>query len=92
MIREARSLGIPTIALIDTDGDPPEARPGISALKLWPDALAHLGHSPEAGARLDDGTDKRRLEMQRGLGPVPLRRIYLLADGTEHAKIGRAHV
>ena len=58
--------------------------PGFPQLKLWRDAVAHLGDEPEALPRLHRQLeDKRSRRIHRGFSrePLPLRHIYILAEG-----------
>jgi hypothetical protein len=60
--------------------DRPMVYPGFPRLKLWPEALASLGESPEALPRLHPLFEKRALDVNRFSGtPVPLKGIYVLA-------------
>ncbi len=79
------SLVADDVTVIDTAASPPQVRPGITALKLWPDALARLGKPSDSFPTVDDRTEKRRLdphahELEIGAG---LRSVYLLDEGTE---------
>lgn len=57
--------------------------PGFPQLKLWPEAAAAVGISPEALPRLSAGEEKRSrcLAGAFWVDPLPLRAIYLLAEG-----------
>ena len=71
------------VTVIDTAVAPPNVRPGITALKLWPDALAHLGKSADSLPTLDGTTEKRRLDPHEGDLGARLECIYLLDEGAE---------
>ncbi len=77
-------MGYPLVAddvtVIDTSASPPMVQPGITALKLWPDSLDTLGKSARSLPRLDEETDKRRLEPQASVDPSELRAVYMLGD------------
>jgi len=81
------SKGYPLVAddvtVIDTGVSPPVVRPGITALKLWPDALEHLGKPADTFPTIDGSTEKRRLDPHEPEVGAKLRRIYLLDEGSE---------
>lgn len=57
--------------------------PGVTGLKLWPDAAAALGLDPATLPRIIPGSEKRRT---RALSPpeharVPLHTVYVLEEG-----------
>ncbi len=71
-------------AAIDTRTARPVVVSGVPLLKLWPDAVAALGDSPDSLPRLRPNVDKRaRRAASGGTEPVPLERIYILAPGRE---------
>ena len=59
--------------------------PGFPQLKLWPEAAASLGRVPAALSQLHPEFDKRACGARQGFShrPLPLRRIYLLAEGPD---------
>lgn len=62
----------------------PAALPGFPQLKLWPDALASLGETPEALPRIHARAVKRARRLAGvAAGPRPLRRLYVLGDGDD---------
>jgi len=59
----------------------PAALPGLSQLKLWPDAVTALGESPEDLPRIHASEEKRaRVADTVATSPRPLRRVYVLTD------------
>ena len=75
------------ILAIDLRRPKPLALPGFPYLKLWPDALASLGFSPESLPRLRPELDKRGYRLPKGFSytSVPLRRIFVLNHGSKLA-------
>ena len=69
------------VVAIDMTGCP-EVLPGISQLKLWPDALASLGEDATVLPRVHPQIEKRVRAVERPplIGPIPLERVYVLAD------------
>lgn len=65
--------------------DLPQAWPGFSQLKLWPDTVSDLGIDPEALPTLMSISEKRAYRLQGGFAtqPLPLKRIYVLGEGPE---------
>lgn len=63
------------------------ALPSFPQVKLWPEAAASIGHIPEDLPTLHPHTDKLSHYLSDGFchTPLPLKRIYVLAVGTEHA-------
>ncbi len=61
----------------------PMVLPGYPHLKLWPDSIASMGHSPEALPRLRPELEKRgyRVTNRFASAPVPLKGIYVLGRG-----------
>lgn len=58
------------------------ALPGFAQIKLWPDALRHLGHQPETYIPLRPAAVKRGVPVDpAGQGPLPLRHIFVLQQG-----------
>ncbi|EFK95994.1 hypothetical protein LDC_1990, partial [sediment metagenome] len=66
---------------IHHDDRAPVALPGPPQMKLWPDALAHLGFVPEELMAVHPGLDKR-LRSVEGAGPswarYPLRDVLIV--------------
>jgi len=62
-----------------------EALPGPAELKLWPDAIARLGESPDRFPIVDPGWEKTLVSRPRKArqGPMELGRVLVLADGDE---------
>jgi hypothetical protein len=59
----------------------PAALPGLSHLKLWPDAVTALGENPEDLPRIHPTEPKRaRTANSVTTTPRPLRRLYVLTD------------
>jgi hypothetical protein len=73
------------ILAIDTNCNPPMALPGFPHLRLWPDAIASLGHAPEALPRLRPELEKRSYPITDGFSstPVPLQCLYVLGYSSE---------
>lgn len=70
------------------DGGPALAQPGMPSLKLWRDALAHLGRSPE-GLRPDwFRAEKFHVPATRAQTPLPLARLCVL-EHDEAAEVGK---
>src|SRR5207245_732423 len=69
------------VAAIDMAGSPC-LLPGTPHLKLWPDALASLGEHADALPRVHPQVEKRAraIERRHPSEPVPLRRVYVLAQ------------
>lgn len=67
--------------------------PGYPQLKLWPDAAASLGHIPENLPQLNSQSDKRihRVAHNFPQTPLPLKRIYVLGEGSQHAIVNLPH-
>src|SRR5262249_19856803 len=65
------------------DHGEPAVVPGISRLKLKPDAIEHLRIPAEGLERVRDDSDKRGvpIDMRRADRPVPAKRIYVLMTG-----------
>ncbi len=57
--------------------------PGFPQFKLWPDALAAVGHDPEQFPRVFDELEKRARRIDEGFSaaPLALRRIFVLGVG-----------
>lgn len=60
--------------------------PAYPQFKLWPEAAASLGHDTESLPSVSQNSCKLAYKFPRGFQqtPLPLRRIYVLAKGTEH--------
>jgi hypothetical protein len=59
----------------------PAALPGLSQLKLWPDAVTALGENPEDLPRIHASEAKRaRIANTVATSARPLRRVYVLTD------------
>jgi len=74
------------VTAVRLDGSGPTVPPGFPQLKLWPEAAAALGASPETLVRLHPQLEKRAYDASRGFpeAPLPLTRIYVLAEGAHH--------
>lgn len=62
----------------------PWAWPGSPHMRLWPDAIAHLGVNAESLPRVHAGGEKRSFRPAQpfSLAAVPLARLYLLSRGS----------
>jgi hypothetical protein len=71
------------VAAISIGPDGPSALPGFPQVKLWPEAAALLGETPERLPILHPDFDKRGWSAARGFTGEPrrLERIYVLAAG-----------
>ncbi len=71
------------VALDVGESGSPRALPAFPQIKLWPDAVACLGASPDDLPRLSSLHDKRGLAVTTGFSqePVPLAAIYVLSGG-----------
>jgi hypothetical protein len=70
------------------DGGPALAHPGMPSVKLWRDALAHLGHDAE-GLRPDwFRAEKFHVPASRAQTPLPLARLCVL-ELDEAADVGK---
>ena len=72
------------VALDVGDTGNPMVRSGFPQIKLWPDAVVSLGVAPETLPQLHPQFEKRARRVARGFShePLPLRRIYVLAEDT----------
>ena len=81
----ARGCGLlaDDVTAIALDTECPTVLPGFPQLKLWPEAVISLGEAPERMPRLHPLFEKRAHRVARGFSrqPLPLRRIYILAEG-----------
>lgn len=68
------------IALLEP-GEPPSVRPGFGRLKLWEDALAHVGRDPEGLPRVHPEHTKRGLAVPCVQEARPLRAVLVLGRG-----------
>ena len=77
-----RAVVADDVVAVDLDAvGGPTALPGISRLKLWPDAVTALGESPEDLPRIHASEQKRaRGADSVATSPRPLRRVYVLTD------------
>ncbi|MBL8130213.1 MAG: hypothetical protein JNL42_00020 [Anaerolineae bacterium] len=67
------------------DGDVPVMLPGLSRLKLWPEAAAALGDDPEHLAQAFPKIEKRLRQIETpSQQPIPVRAIFLLDKGEQH--------
>jgi len=73
------------ILAIDLSLGHPLALPGFPHVKLWPETIALLGHSPEALPRLRSGLEKRSYRLNYGFSQLstPLKGICILSSGPE---------
>jgi hypothetical protein len=81
------------VVALDLDGDgAPMVLPAFPQLKLWPEAAAALGDTPELLPRLHPELEKRARSATRDFPRSPLRlsRIYMLSNGARHA-VARLH-
>jgi hypothetical protein len=71
------------VTAIQMDSNCPNVLPGFPQFKLWPDAVTALGDSPEKLPLLHPDFAKRAFRVTSGFsrGPLPLKRIYVLAMG-----------
>ena len=65
------------------EGEGPVVIPVAPAVKLWRNALQHLGGSPESLPRVWSQEDKYRLRLQETRERLPLREIYFLEWGED---------
>jgi hypothetical protein len=75
------------ITVIDVGPDGPTVFPGFPQLKLWPEAVVSLGEAPETLPQLHLLYEKRarRITREFSQSPLPLRCIYVLAEGSAPA-------
>ena len=73
------------ISAVDVTTDPPNISAGWQRIKLWPDALAALGHGPSTSELLRTGIDKRAQFVPRALpgAAIDVTRIYLLCPAEQ---------
>lgn len=73
------------ISAINVGTNPPSVMAGWQRIKLWPDALAALGHDHSSSELLRDGVEKRALSVHRPLSSwaVDVARIFVLSAGEE---------
>jgi hypothetical protein len=73
------------VTAIHMDSAGPIALPAYPQLKLWPNSIVALGHTPEALPVVHPDFPKRALRVTSGFAaaPSPLKRIYVIAPG-EH--------
>jgi hypothetical protein len=71
------------VTTIHMDSASPMVLPAFPQFKLWPDAVAALGKSPETLPTLHPDLDKRAYRVASGFArdPLPLKSIYVLAAG-----------
>jgi hypothetical protein len=88
-VMHARGHGLVAddISVIDVGPDGPMVFPGFPQLKLWPEAVVSLGEAPETLPRLHPLYEKRARPIVREFSqnPLPLRCIYVLAEGSAPA-------
>jgi hypothetical protein len=81
----ARGHGIVAddITAVEVAKDHPLVFPGFPQLKLWPEAVTALGEDPEMLYPLHPRLEKRGRRITEGFSPnpLPLRCIYVLAEG-----------
>ena len=81
----ARGYGVVTddVMAIRLDGAQPRVAPGSPSVKLFPDAAEFLGCDARDARRVHSQTEKRAhgVALRFPQGPLPLRRIYVLAIG-----------
>lgn len=65
------------IAVLDP-GEPPSVRPGFGRLKLWEDAVRHVGRDPDALPRIHPDHTKRGIRVPCVREPRPLGAVVLL--------------
>jgi hypothetical protein len=73
------------VLALDVRTGNPVALSGFPYLKLWPDSIASLGHTPEALPRLRQEVEKRGYRISTGFSrtPVPLKCIYVLSQSPD---------
>lgn len=85
----ARGHGIlaDDVTAVEADAGSPLVFPGFPQLRLWPEAAAALGDSPETFPRVHPMLEKRTRPAGRAFPeePLPLERIYVLDKGPAHA-------
>jgi hypothetical protein len=71
------------VAIDVTSSAAPIVYPGFPQLKLWPEAVASLGDTPDRLPRLHPQNEKRARRVADGFAqvPLPLRYIYILDAG-----------
>lgn len=71
------------VTAIHMDSSKPMAIPAYPQLKLWPNSIIALGHTPEALPVLHPDFTKRALRVTSGFAvmPSPLKRVYVIAAG-----------
>jgi hypothetical protein len=77
------------IMAIQMEAGWPKVLPGFPQVKLWPEAAASLGCSPEQLPQLHSQVSKRAHRLTGGFSqtPLPLRRIYVLGPASPHHEI-----
>lgn len=71
------------LVVVEPHAPVPRALPGFPQLKLWPESALTLGYDPEELPRLHPELEKRARRHERGFeaAPLPLRVLYVLANG-----------
>jgi hypothetical protein len=67
--------------------DIPLVLPSLPQIKLWPESAIFAGHTLETLPHIYQQTEKRSHRLRQGFlhTPLPLKRLYVLADGPHHA-------
>jgi hypothetical protein len=80
LLRRGHALLCDDVLAIRRDGT---TLPGVTGLKLWPEAAAALGQEPATLERLMPGTEKRLRHVAGSpeAGTVPLHIVYVLEEG-----------
>lgn len=75
------------VTAVDVGRQPPTVLPGVTTLRLWPDAIAALGDDPDRWPRVGPHVEKRTLQGTAHVTDttVPLAQIYLLSEGPTEA-------
>lgn len=82
--RRGHDIVADDVLAVDASGatTAPVVFPGFPQVKLWPEAVTALGDALESLPHLRPGLEKRARRVTRGFShePVPLKRIYVLAE------------
>ncbi|NER85251.1 MAG: hypothetical protein F6K42_38275 [Leptolyngbya sp. SIO1D8] len=85
--RKGYELLTDDVLAINVAADGPLVHPAFPQMRLWSEAAEALGHQASSLSPLNQNTTKLSYEFDQGFRrlPTPLRRIYVLAKGTEHS-------
>lgn len=85
LVQQGGRLITDDLLLLQPNGEQLWAAPGVPFLKLWPEAVAHLGGDPGSLPLVKENLEKRTLALhgQFTTQPVPLSALFLLDHGPE---------